>query len=122
MIDLRFNAAVTRLEILSARIESRIAKMETASSTIGTAENRAKLATAKEKTAMAKSSVSELNSAIATAVQKGVFSTEEINGVKIKMQTAKTDLKKAREALVDVINSLKPGRNRSRNATTTDSD
>src|SRR3989344_4298661 len=109
----RFNTAANRLDILVIRIESRIEKIEARD--IDTTEAKGLLVIAKEKIDTAKTSISLITlpeitedtaSTTASSIKKAFETT------KIQIEQAKKDLKAAHTALVDVINSLKPGNNK----------
>jgi TolA-binding protein len=110
----RFEAAVERLAKLASRIESRIAKMESQGSDM--AESKKLLSDARVKLSTASSSVASLVDGIETLDLSQATSTQSFKGafkvVKDLVGKAKSDLKAAHAALVDVIESMKPGRNR----------
>ena len=117
----RFEAAVDRLEKLATRIESRIAKLDAES--IDTTKAKELLLVAKSKIEIAKTSIGtiSLNRQASTTTAS---STNSINRdalkrffeiTKTQIEKAKTDIKVAHAALVDVINNLKPGQNKDKN-------
>jgi hypothetical protein len=110
----RFNAAANRLDILAGRIDSRIAKIEARG--INESKAKALLVTAKTKIATAKADIAAITVQTAdTAGADKISSTtanalrESFGVTKTQIEKAKKDLKDAQAALVDVINSLKPG-------------
>jgi hypothetical protein len=115
----RFNAAIIRLEKLAGRIDSRIAKLE--AENISVKEAKDLMVVAKLKIETAKTSISGISLeseivASSTATTTATFK-KEFESLKLQVEKAKTDIKAAHAALVDVINSLKPGLNKK--ATTT---
>ncbi|MEK9185292.1 MAG: hypothetical protein AAB863_00815, partial [Patescibacteria group bacterium] len=117
----RFDAAIERLRKLASRIESRISKMETQG--INTAEAKGLLDVAKVKINLAASSTEALklktNALLATTTASSTDLKIAFKNLKDDVKEVKDDVKAAHAALVDVINSLKPGRNKPKNATTT---
>ena len=112
----RYEAAINRLETLSARIDSRITKMEDKNIdvTIGKdllAIARTKIETAKISTAGIASTTDNMIFGTTTAAVK-----ENFQAIKTQIEKAKEDIKAAHAALVDVVSSLKPGDNKLRNS------
>lgn len=108
----RYEAAVNRLEILADRIEFRMAKIEERS--IDVSEAKDLMAVAKTKIEIARASVLD----IASTTNDTTFGTttvavrEDYEVIKTQMRKAKDDIKAAHAALIDVVNSLKPGNNK----------
>jgi exonuclease VII small subunit len=128
----RFNAAANRLDVLAQRIESRISKLKAAN--ISTTEAEKLMVTAKNKIKSAKASITLIvlgeDTASTTASMASTTTTQQASStidaireafdvVTGQIQKAKDDLKAAQAALVDVVNSLKPGDNKLKNATST---
>ncbi len=110
----RFEAAVERLEKLAQRIDSRIAKMEAENIDVKGAKDL--MVVAKLKIETAKTSISGIDFeseviASSTATTTVAFK-KDFESLKLQIEKAKTDIKAAHAALVDVINSLKPGLNK----------
>ena len=114
----RHNAALSRLNNLAERIESRIGKMDT---------EGASTTKVKELLTIAKTKISEAEVSVAAISTK---SKEMLAGdiralypeLKEVIEVSKNDLKEAHAALVDVILNLRPGQNKpkgSNQATTT---
>lgn len=119
----RLEAAINRLEVLAQRIESRITKMKEAG--ISTTEAEKLLKIAKDKINKAEENVSLISlttdlptttSSTTSEILRSAFATS-----KSQIEQAKKDLKSAHAALVDVINSLKPGYNKLKAVSTDDS-
>jgi len=122
IIKLRFDAAVNRLDGLASRIESRIEKMK--AENINTKEAEALLVTTKEKIETAKESISLIT--VSTKEFASTTASTTIDSIKEafvttknQIENAKQSLKEAQAALVDVVNSLKPGDNKMKQASTT---
>lgn len=121
----RFNAATNRLDLLVKRIESRITKIE--SKNIDESKAKELLATAKIKIEAAKSSISlvtfqtNITSAAAstTASTTAAAIKNAFKITKTQIEKAKQDLKDAHAALIDVVNSLKPGDNKLKSSSST---
>jgi hypothetical protein len=114
----RYDAAVNRLEILSNRIDSRIAKTE--EQKIDVTKAKELLANAKAKIEIAKTSTLNITGNIASSTASSTAELKkEYEIVKTEMGKAKEDIKTAHAALVDVVNSLKPGNNKTKDASTT---
>jgi hypothetical protein len=116
----RLNAAADRLDVLTQRINSRITKMEAKNIDVKEAKNLLVTAKAKIETAKASIALITLNTDPSTSSGQAASTTastlKSAFGVtKLQIEKAKQDLKAAHAALVDVVNSLKPGKN----ATTT---
>lgn len=116
----RFEAAVERLEKLAERIDSRIAKMESESINVKDAKDL--MVVAKLKIETAKTSISGIDFeseiiASSTATTTIAFK-KDFESLKLQIEKAKADIKAAHTALVDVINSLKPGLNKKATTTT----
>lgn len=115
----RFEAAIERLEELASRIDSRIAKMEIENIDVKKAKELMAVAKIKIETAKTsalgiglESQVVASSTATTTAAIKVDF-----ENIKNQIEKAKTDIKAAHAALVDVVANLKPGQNKK--ATTT---
>ena len=117
----RFEAAVERLNILSERIDGRIIKLEAEGIDVRQAKDL--MATAKSKIVTAKTEVQHIESAL-TMILTSDTPREALNSAKKLIDTTRDSVKSAHAALVDVVNSLKPGQNRDKSgtATTTESD
>ena len=119
-LEERFNSAIERLEILVTRIESRIAKMD--EEDIDTTKAKELLTEAKGKIEIAKTSIL----AIGTKADEVLAGDTRALYPELKtvVEKAKSDIKSAHEALINVVRELKPGFNKSRdgrdkNATST---
>jgi hypothetical protein len=102
----RFNAAVERLEKLTLRIESRIAKMKAEGKITTNAETH--IAVAKEEIAKAKVEIAKIPAVLETAFEsevKGRIFAE----LRVSTNAVQTALKNAHAALARAIASLKPG-------------
>lgn len=115
----RFVAAVERLERLADRIDSRIKKFKEQSrdmsaSETGLIEARAKIATAKSDVASIKTAATSTSGAMIDA-------KETLERVRGAAQTAKESIKTTHEALVQVVNGMKPGRSGTPATSTTES-
>lgn len=104
----RHNAALTRLENVARRIESRITKMEAEG--VDVAKSKELLATAKMKITEASVSIAAVKPK-ADQVLAGDIRTLYPE-LKDLISVAKEDLKEAHAALIDVIKNLKPGQNK----------
>jgi len=119
----RLNAAVNRLVKLADRIDSRIAKMETDKINVTKAKELMVIARAKIETAKASATLvtvattSTSSTASSTATTTIALIKEAFKVTKAQIEKAKTDIKLAHEALVNVVENLKPGKNKT--ATTT---
>ena len=117
----RFQAAVARLQKLSDRIDSRIAKME--AENIDVTKAKSLLVTAKAKIEIAKISSSKIASSTPLLASTTATTTDALKTEYAKFRAiisaAKNDLKTAHSALIDVVKNLKPGFNKSRTATST---
>lgn len=117
----RYEAAITRLEKLAQRIDSRIAKFEAEGVNVTKAKEL--MVIAKLKIETAKTSVSGINlqselTASSTATTT-VMIKKDFEGLRAQLEKAKTDIKAAHAALVDVVKNLKPGQNRTATSTAT---
>ena len=104
----RFTAAINRLEKLSDRINSRIAKLEADGADM--TKSKTLMVEAEAKIEVAKASVTLIKideTASTTAALKTSFPD-----LKAKIEKAKSDIKAAHAALVEVVISLKPGQAR----------
>src|SRR3989344_8813625 len=104
----RLEAAVSRLEKLADRINSRIAKLEADGADM--TKSKALMVEAEAKIEVAKASVAAIEvdaNATTTATIKASFPN-----LKAQIEKAKTDIKAAHAALVEVVRSLKPGQAR----------
>lgn len=122
----RFNAAIERLETLANRIDSRIAKMEEEGLDVLNAKELLSIAEVKIETAKTSTAGISLESQ-AVVSDSDTSSTTTIKAnfdtLRRQIETAKTDIKAAHTALVDVINTLKPGlRKATSTATTTEAE
>ncbi len=101
----RFEAAVERLNTLSTRIESRIAKLEAAG--IDVTESKTLLVAAKLKIQVASSSIAQIQTkadAVITGDTRALYPE-----LKSTVEQEKALIKEAQAALVEVVKSLKPG-------------
>lgn len=114
----RYDAAVNRLDVLTLRIESRIAKIKAVDIDVSEAEEL--LIDAKDKIATAKASIALIGTPETTTTDSTTSTdSSTVNALKnsfgetrAQVAKAKEDLKEAHAALVDVINGLKPGQNK----------
>lgn len=111
----RFSAAISRLEKLADRIASRIVKMEAEGIDVSKAksllsEARVKIEVAASSTAAIKVKALEFQSSDTATTTADLRLNYE--AVKDAVEQAKSDIKAAHAALVDVVNNLKPGRNK----------
>lgn len=118
----RFDAATNRLIILSERIDSRISKMKVAGIEVTEAEKllteaRLKIKTAETSVINISFEIDSLATTTASTTKETVKEKFEIT--KLQIEEAKENLKEAHAALVDVINSLKPGYNKLKNSVAT---
>jgi hypothetical protein len=122
IIIARYEAAIDRLGSLADRIESRITKIEAGG--INESEAKELLTAAKTKIETAKISVANIASTTTNTSFGTTTATvkEDFEIIKTLMEKAKSDIKTAHAALIDVVNSLKPGDNKLKNsvATTTE--
>ena len=110
----RYNAAINRLVKLADRIDSRIAKLE--ANKIDVSKAKELMVTARAKIEVAKASISAITNTITgtnLATTTGAIKTQ-FQDTKGQMEKVKSDIKNAQAALVDVVNSLKPGDNKLR--------
>lgn len=112
----RFTEAVTRLENIADRIGSRLDKLATQNASVTDA--RAKLAIARTKIAAARTAVDSLTSAISIALASDTPKAQ-FEKVRIALQDTEKKIKEAHTALVDTINSIKPGTIRATTAPST---
>lgn len=112
----RFNAAATRLETLANRLDSHLTNLETKK--VDTIEARALLVIAKTKIQVAKDSIILIQPTTDSALQS-IDMKAAFDSVKQIIAATQQTLKDVHAALVDVINSIKPGLNKT--ATTTPS-
>ncbi len=116
----RFNAATSRLDILVQRIDSRITKME--AQNIDTTKAKEILVVAKAKIETAKIDIALVTLNTNPSASSGQVASTTVSALKeafgitkTQIAKAKQDLKDAHAALVDVVNSLKPGNNKLEN-------
>ena len=116
-----FEVALRNLDDLIVRIESRISKMQ--SSNIDVSSTQTLLETAKIKFSAAQTEVTALENLLAqnipaatstsqTAVRKTI-----LQNIRSESDKSKTAIKTTQKAIIDVINSLKPGLNKVREST-----
>ena len=100
----RFNAALERLEKLAARIEARIAKLDSAGH--DTAAAKASVAVARTEMAEAEANIIKLEAAFETAIENGERrpSFEEVRAI---ASSTRADLKSAHRALMDAVQKIK---------------
>jgi len=108
----RFTAADNRLIKLADRIDSRIEKLQTANISVSTSTDLMIIARAKinEATTSVASIVSKTKDVSTETTMTTI--REEFKTIKAQIETAKEKIKIAHAALVDVVNSLKPGQNK----------
>lgn len=117
----RYEAAVNRLEKLAERIDSRISKME--ADKIDVKKAKELMVTAKSKIATAKTSIASITTTIGTNATTTALMKEEFKAIKIQVEKAKEDIKAAHQALIKVVENLKPGKNKiEKEATSTKTD
>ena len=116
-----FEQAIQNLKDLVLRVESRISKME--SNNIDTSSAKTLLETAKTNMALAETELTNLENLLAQNIPTAT-STNQNNLRKTILQKIKTEsdktkklIKKAHASIIDVINSLKPGLMKEKNAT-----
>lgn len=100
----RFNAMIERLEKLTTRIESRIAKIKAEGT--ATAEAEAYVATAKLEIKSAKDGVAKIPQALTLALEKERL-LGSFDEVRVLTAGIKEDLKSAHQALVKSITNIK---------------
>lgn len=113
----RFNATATRLDELASRINTHLTTLETKK--VGTTAARALLVTAKAKIQLAKDTIAKIKPAADAALTATDMKTA-FDIAKQEIAAANQELRDAHAALVNVVNSIKPGLNKT--ATTTPSD
>jgi exonuclease VII small subunit len=120
-----FENTIKQLQSLVTRIESRIAKMD--ASGINTTTAKALLETAKTKITLANTEVTNLENVLAQQIPAST-STSSISqrviilkSIKTQSEKTKAAIKVARKAVIDVVNSLKPGLQKTKNSTSTES-
>jgi hypothetical protein len=108
----RFTAADNRLIKLADRIDSRIGKLQAAKINVSTSTDLMIIARARIDDAT--TSVATILSKTGDISPKTTMATikEEFKTIKAQIETAKEKIKIAHAALVDVVNSLKPGQNK----------
>jgi len=110
----RLGAANNRLEKIAGRIDSRIAKMQ--AQNIDVAAAKTLLATARTDIETAQTSTAMITADFASSEATSTAALrDEYTVVKTEIEKAKNDIKTAHAALVDVVNSLKPGSNKTGN-------
>lgn len=115
----RFSAALERLQKLADRIDGRIAKMEAQNIDVKTAKELMLVARLKLETASTSVTGIGLESgaiASSTATTTAAIK-DDFQHLKNQVEKAKKDIKSAHASLVDVVNSLKPGRNKTATST-----
>jgi len=107
----RFDAATARLGKLADRIDSRMAKMEAQKIDVSKAKSLMVVARVKLETARISVISISLPADVASSTVSSTIASlrEDFKIVKTQIEKAKTDIKAAQAALVDVVNSLKPG-------------
>ena len=106
----RYEAAISRLEKLADRIDSRIAKME--ADKIDVTKAKELMVKAKAKIEIAKTSIIGITTTISTNATTTALMKEEFKIIKTQVEKAKEDIKTAHAVLVDVVKNLKPGQNK----------
>lgn len=118
-----FEIALRNLNNFITRTESRISKLD--ANKIDTTEAKVLLATAKTKVLAAQTEVTNLENLLAQNIPSVASSTQKeirktvLQSIKVQSEKTKTAIKAAQKAIVDVINSLKPGQNRLDKASST---
>lgn len=113
----RFNAASERLDKIVARIESRLTKLE--SEGVDESKARSLLADAKLKLTVAKTSIANISVTASSTAAATTTIKLKYPAVKDAVEKAKTDLKAAHAALIEVVKSIKPGKNKEHATSTT---
>lgn len=118
-----FEMAIKNLNNLIAKTESRISKMQT--NNIDVSAAKILLETAKTKVALAQTEVTNLENLLTQNIPAAT-STSQIGARKTALQSirtqsdkTKTAIKTTQKAIIDVINSLKPGLNKQHKSTST---
>ena len=106
--------AIRNLNNLADRVESRIKKMEAAGINASTSQSLLDIANSKIEIAANDLTALQtaLSSTTSTSTRKAILAS-----VKTQADKTRTDVKIAHKALVDAINSLVPGQNKEKNAT-----
>lgn len=118
-----FEKALENVKNLIERIASRISKMEAES--INVAEAKVLLETARSKFTLAETELANLENMLLSDIPSGSTSTERKSALKslnAQSEKAKTAIKAAHKATVDVISSLKRGLMKSKTSTSTQND
>ena len=113
-----FVVAIRNLKKLADKVEAIITKLELSGKDLST--QKALLSAAREKIVVAENDVTALENALAAtttpATKKAIIKT-----AKTESEKARASIKAAHKAIVNVISSLKPGREERKQATSTDS-
>lgn len=98
----KITAAITRMENMQTRLESRIAKLDVKK--VDTAQAKTSLAISKQKLADAKTAIESVKSIVTTADMK---TADKVKAVKEAAKKVEVLLKESHKALVEAIVSLK---------------
>lgn len=118
-----FENAMKQLQNLATRIESRITKMD--ASGINTASSKVLLETARTKITLAGIEITNLENLLAQQIPASASTTllsqrtVILKSIKTQSEKTKTAIKIARKAIIDTVNSLKPGLQKIKNSTST---
>ncbi len=117
----RFDAAIERLEVLADRIDSRISKMEAENLDVTDAKELMVVARIKLETAKTSAAGIDLESVLVASSTATTTATikADFDSLRTQIEKAKSDIKAAHAALVDVIKNLKPGQRKQPTATST---
>lgn len=120
-----FENAIKQLQNLATRIESRITKMD--ASGINTASSKVLLETAKTKITLAGIEITNLENLLAQQIPASASTTllrqrtAILKSIKTQSEKTKTAIKIAHKTIIDTVNSLKPGLQKIKNSTSTES-
>jgi chromosome segregation ATPase len=105
----RLSDAIDRITKIDTRLVAHIAKLK--AKNVDTTASDALLVTAQAKLALAKEKVTTLNTSLQAILTDNVSTTTK-NTIKAKTAEANTYVKAAHEAYINVVENLKPGRNK----------
>ena len=112
-----FEKTIQNLKDLVTRIESRIAKMDAQS--INTTPAKILLETAKTKITLAETEVVNFETLLSQPVSTGTR-VASMKAIRVQNEKTKTAIRIAHKAIIDTVNSLKPGLNKIRATTTSE--
>ncbi len=117
-----FEKSIQNIKDLVSRVESRIIKME--SSSINASSSRVLLDIAKTKLSIAETSLTDLELLLAQDIPTATSTKNDsrkitLQNIKKLSEKTKSEIKIAHKAIVDVVNSLKPGQFKEKNSTST---